>query len=331
MKNSAIVTLPRAKVTRTSIVTYDYLIDRLPRSNSQKATEGNLAIKEVDGFLSTKAKRRLKAVVNTFTSAMDLVRYKPKNWITGKKPYIALITLTLSAPQSHTDLFIKRHFLNSFLIFLKTKHKVVNYIWRAEPQENGNIHFHIVVDAFVEWRLIRDEWNEIQARHGYIDKFEAKHGHRHPNSTDIHKPEDIKNMGAYICKYISKAGNYRAIQGRLWGCSDQLRKVVPFAKFIDTKLANLITTGTTKQLLREFKGDKFTVYVGNVFKLIKGYCKCLYKEIYEHYVQIFENLQQIAAKQSKRTENPKTRASPLFIGFQTVFDFSSVSLSYAKV
>jgi len=45
---------------------------------------------------------------------------------------LAFVTLTLPAPQRHTDIQIKRTCLNNFLIKLKEKHSVLHYVWRAE-------------------------------------------------------------------------------------------------------------------------------------------------------------------------------------------------------
>jgi hypothetical protein len=150
---------------------------------------------------------------------------------------MVFITLTLPSKQIHTDNEIKNSCLNQFIIEIKDKYKVENYLWRAEKQKNGNIHFHIVTDKFIPWSEIRDRWNRIVNKLGYVDKYrqELKAYHKNgfqvredllsrwdyksqvrayeagkandynnPNSTDIHSIKKISNIKAYISKYVTK-------------------------------------------------------------------------------------------------------------------------------
>lgn len=78
------------------------------------------------------------------------------------------------------------------------------YVWRAEAQKNGNIHFHIIINRFVHHRIIRDLWNSIQKKYGLLDDYFIKHGHYDANSTDVHSIKRIRNLGAYISKYMTK-------------------------------------------------------------------------------------------------------------------------------
>ena len=150
---------------------------------------------------------------------------------------LTFITLTLPSPQIHTDNEIKSTCLNHFLTVLRNKYSVDLYIWKAEKQENNNIHFHILTNRFIKWQELRNEWNNIINKLGYVDRYQAKMkeffkdgfrmsensqdkrpeaaqrsayyqnlltGFTNPNSTDIHALYKIKNVAAYISKYISK-------------------------------------------------------------------------------------------------------------------------------
>jgi hypothetical protein len=152
---------------------------------------------------------------------------------------IAFVTLTLPAAQIHSDIEIKSKCLNQFLIELKKRYKVARYVWRAEKQQNGNIHFHVLIDRFVPWQSLRDCWNRIVNKLGYVDRYreELKKWHasgfkvrkellknwdyksqlkayrngvandwNSPNSTDIHSIRKIINVKAYIAKYLTKNG-----------------------------------------------------------------------------------------------------------------------------
>ncbi len=158
---------------------------------------------------------------------------------TGRKfaMKVAFVTLTLPSTQIHPDNEIKASCLNQFLIEIKARCKVRRYVWRAEKQKNGNIHFHIVIDQFIPHQLIRDIWNRICEKLGYVSRYreEMKRWHtggfhvrkdllhrwsyksqvrayhagvvsdwNSPNSTDIHSIRKIINLKAYIVKYMTK-------------------------------------------------------------------------------------------------------------------------------
>lgn len=171
------------------------------------------------------------------------------------------ITLSLSASQAHSDNIIKSKLLNHFLVHIARKYKVDNYIWRAEAQSNGRIHFHIITDKFIHWQDLQRDWNRIQAKLGYISRFYESSGHMMPNSTDVHSLKNVKNIAAYLTKYCSKnskgitilltdkrplkrtnpplidatvfpepnAKFYRQIHGKLWGCSSMLSRLCKFS------------------------------------------------------------------------------------------------------
>jgi hypothetical protein len=207
--------------------------------------------------------------------------------------------LTLPSPQKHTDLELKRLLLNRFLVYIQKKYNVKNFVWKAESQNNGNIHFHILVDRFIKWKKVRAYWNKILDQTGYIEPFFLKYGHRDPNSTDIHglykdkQGKQIGNIGAYLAKYMSKNEDLkRGIDGRLWGCSDNLKKVESFKILVDG-------AWDWRQYLRELYLDKkteffekeyFLLLSGNYLELLKNKFPSLYSQYQNHYVNEFNKL-----------------------------------------
>lgn len=121
---------------------------------------------------------------------------------------VNFITLTLpdtEKPISDRDL--QKQLLNPFLTYMRKYHNLTNYVWRLEFQANGKLHVHISTDTFIHYEKIRDTWNRLLDKNGYMDLFYKKHGHRDPNSTDVHATKKIKNMAAYLAKYMSKKGS----------------------------------------------------------------------------------------------------------------------------
>jgi len=206
-----------------------------------------------------------KAAAQRITDAINWLLYLSRE----KKAYskktgsyfkfkIAFITLTLSSNQIHDDITIKDKLLNTFLLTLKRDYKVRHYVWRAEKQTNGNIHFHITVDKYIPHWELRDKWNRIQNNLSYVDRYHKKfkditykdyvsvsrslsdvkesilkkryqygksNGWYNPNSTDIHSVKKIKDISAYLTKYLTKKQENGAIQGYQWRLSYTLSKL----------------------------------------------------------------------------------------------------------
>lgn len=210
------------------------------------------------------------------TKAIDYIIFlsKPKklpNTTHGKNFTFKLnfITLTLSSPQVHTDQEIKSLLLNQFFIEMSRRWKVPCYIWRAEKQANGNIHFHIITGKFIPWSELRNVWNRIQQKLGYVTRYRDnrlnwhREGFRYdpskkaawtyakqlkaykdgirtdwdnPNSTDVHSIQHIGNIKAYFIKYLTKSDTSQELAGRLWGCSVNLSHLPGGVSDVDSSL-----------------------------------------------------------------------------------------------
>jgi len=190
-----------------------------------------------EGKISDIARRKMSKAIDYLLLMANEKKVQSRH--TGRQVAfkIAFITLTLPSVQQHEDSEIKSKCLNQFLIEIKKFYHVRNYIWRAEKQKNGNIHFHIICDKFIPWSEIRDRWNRIVNKLGYVDRYreEVKRFHsggfkvrtdllhqwseqkqiiaynkgvandwNSPNSTDIHSVRKIINIKAYLSKYMTK-------------------------------------------------------------------------------------------------------------------------------
>lgn len=177
------------------------------------------------GILSASAKKKLVKAINLLIAIAE-----PKKAIAfdSKKEFmfrVNFITLTLPAPQGTvSDKELKQKCLKQWLEYWKDQLPGMSYVWRAERQKNGNLHFHLVTDRYIHYKAIRDTWNRCLKPTGLIDAFQAKHGHPHPNSTDVHAVKNVRNLGAYIAKYMSKTeSTAQPIEGRVWDCSKNLK------------------------------------------------------------------------------------------------------------
>ena len=231
---------------------------------------------------------------------------------------LSFITLTLSSQQIHSDNEIKSSLLNQFLVEARKKWNVVNYLWRAEPQINGNIHFHILCDKFIPWSELRDTWNRIQNKLGYVDRYRAEKreffkggfkvrqdllqkwayknqleayrtGSRNdwnsPNSSDIHSVVKIKNLPAYLAKYCVKNSEGRKIEGSLWNLSESLSRISGASGVIDSFLGEELTKIVNLFPERVHKHDFYTI----VYVPVTEWSNIVNGDLYELF-QLYVNL-----------------------------------------
>lgn len=207
--------------------------------------------------LSKKAVRRLTNAVNWLVASARK-KYVFER-ISGKRFSfkINFVTLTLPADCPEiSDHRFKSVLLHNFINTCRYKFGLSNYVWKVEAQENGKIHAHFTTDTFIHWRDLRDVWNSILLKNGLLDNYILRHskmdfetyaktynpdgkrsenalrqafehgtstGWTSPNSTDVHSVWKVKDIAAYLAKYMGKSEeDRREIKGRLWGCSYNL-------------------------------------------------------------------------------------------------------------
>lgn len=196
-------------------------LNNLNRNN----TETGQLEKAYSGIMTPFAKKKLKRAIQLMVaSAKDK---EAINFKTGK-PFlfkVNFITLTLPSPQTTiTDKQIKKECLDNFIKRMKRQCNLNNYVWRAERQKNGNLHFHMITDTYMHLEKIRNNWNAVLNKFHFINDFEQRHGHRNPNSTDVHAVWKVKNLTQYFIKYMSKGEQEGdTVEGKLWDCSKALK------------------------------------------------------------------------------------------------------------
>jgi hypothetical protein len=153
------------------------------------------------------------------------------------------VTMTVSARK---NISAKEGYHNLMRPFLRKLQKEgsYSYLWKAELQKRGQLHYHLVTDTFFTWQLIRSTWNNLQRRHRYLDDYAKQTGHFDANSTDVHALNGVGNVGAYLAKYLGKSNN-ATIKGKIWDCSTNLKR----------KRFAFTPTNTQEMQLRELQND----------------------------------------------------------------------------
>lgn len=324
---------------------------RTTRSQTNEDSLANLekgARGMYNGYMSKATSTKCKKMINGLLLAIEFGKIK-------RTP--TFVTLTLPSTQNHPDKFIRRHLLGRFIKAMKRKHDVKYYFHRSEPQANGNIHFHLLMDSFIKWEDVRGNWNFILEKYGYIDDYRAaqeewhKNGFKlrpelvkrrkdkrtgkmvggwteekqrkaydygvqtnwgNPNSSDIHALKKIKNVSAYLCKYLTKTEQdknkpqVRAIEGRIWGASDELRELdyfngMAFGQTVDGEIIEYDELiDDYMQKLSEIEGVKIKETSDNMIQvflldkrqhqLMSKHAPMLYRYYYHHYSEAAKKL-----------------------------------------
>lgn len=199
---------PYLSINPQRIVTYTLFESRGKRETVQKLT--GKAIRAGQNGLSARASKNMAAAINALTYSAPwktvYVRSEEKHY----RYKVNFITLTLPSLQLHSDKEIVKECLSPFLEAWQKKAPGLLYVWKAEVQDNGNLHFHITSNMFYHHKALRDDWNRFINKLGYVDRSVSSS----PNSTDVHSVRNIKNLAAYMATYLTKKDNHTKVLKR---------------------------------------------------------------------------------------------------------------------
>jgi hypothetical protein len=194
------------------------------RSLRQKQNEIKLKDNSTNGFLSAKAKSKMKNALNWLHIS---AKYKAVWSKKEKKSFwfkVNFITLTIP-PQESTGVSsaLFQKCLNTFLTYSRKYRQLHNYVWKVEQSVDGRLHVHIATDIFYHYNDLRTAWNRILQREGLLEFHYKKFNNFNPNSTDVHKTRGLNDVVAYICEYMAKDSDLdKDYKGRIWGASYSL-------------------------------------------------------------------------------------------------------------
>ncbi|GEM_PF-3374031 len=250
-------------------------------------------------FSSTQAKK-IQDSTNTFIDTISAAYRKAKGL---RQRMVTFVTLTIPGQQMHTDKVLVRALVDFIDHLKKVKNTEIkdkqdtgrelltlkNYVWRAETTEAGNIHFHLLFDTYVNHITLKRVWANYLTKLGYENANKA---------ANIHNLENIKDVGSYVTKYLTKpplnnefekllkAGtvrrdelkNYapelvyrRPVLYTSWGCSRDLKQLkAPTFSGEDVPQFDEIKNECKAVELPEEIKDFVKVYSGKVYDLIKA-------------------------------------------------------------
>lgn len=229
-----VLSYPMLQVRRNKVIEY-----QLSEWNSYAKSEEQLELinntkSAYSGEITESGKKRMKRCLLLWAEALELFNVKYRHEVKANERKLVFLTLTLSAVQVHPDQEIKSKILRPFMRWLRESQGCNNYIWKAEVQKNGNIHFHVIIDQFIDKDEVRYKWNEYQDNLGYFERYQRKFGDKQAPSTQIEVVENQEQIERYIGKYISKSQGCRSIEGRVWEASKNVKSLRYFEIERDT-------------------------------------------------------------------------------------------------
>lgn len=252
--------IPVLKISPKSVSYYSEHSHIFKGDPIQPDCETLIKLRQHEGNLSQQGKKNLIESIERFYFFLQRANETKRAQKIKTKRTLKFVTLTLASAQIHSDNEIRKILLNQFLTEMREKFGLKNYIWKAEKQQNGNIHFHVIIDIFISHLEIRQIWNRIQNKLGYVDRFRSniaslgfdsyfdncrknnsqissdiivqrwQKGQRenwsNPPGTEIRQVEKVRKIGSYFAKYFSKASYLDPGFGRIWFASRNISQDV---------------------------------------------------------------------------------------------------------
>lgn len=251
--------------TKSIIQYYSYALpsNRVSTINYHfKNKENREKAETYSGQITKGSKKRLQRAISLFVQSTR--ERQILNPVTNRHMSFRynFITLTMPASENSTDAkYCHKHLLQPFLRTMRRKYGLKNYVWKCELQKNNNVHYHITTDTFIHYQDLRNEWNHILDLRGMLDNFKAAHGHSDPNSTDIKKVQKVKDMEAYLIKYVCKEDTEgRKINAKVWDCSTTLKQAKYFTIEGSDRLERDLYQLEQKGVLRVYSSERFAVF-----------------------------------------------------------------------
>lgn len=235
-------------------------IFRYGQKNVSEVSIRNLALKGTSGNIKSGSQSRVQKFLSVWLKGLyyNYETEQVKGNLRARLP--VFVTLTLPAQQIHPDTVIKRECLMPFIQELKRQCNVVNYFWKAELQKNYNIHFHLIVDTFIDASVLQHTWNKHINKLGYVDRYETKFRHANPPSTHIELINSVQKAVSYITKYVTKDDMNGSIDGRKWEASKPVKELRTPSYWLDSSIENYLSFLIDSDKVRVFHDEYFSCF-----------------------------------------------------------------------
>ena len=243
-----------------SLINY-YKPEKASNSNNlQKIRDSGIEVETYKGQITKRAKKEIQKTLFNWAWAYEIGSQKKS---IEYKSNLYFLTLTLPSQQWHDDWEITQTCLNTFITGIKYRYALKNFLWKAEKQNNSNLHYHFVIDKRIDAAEVRKFWNDCINKLDYVSNYRMdrryffRNGFRvdekllskydeqkqrqwyeygkatfwsNPRTIDVVECDNARKIGVYLSKYVSKSDGEQMINGRVWSRSRELAKIGYFSK-----------------------------------------------------------------------------------------------------
>lgn len=223
------ITLPYIQVRHNSLILYSLPVDNYSHRRSAFTQP------TYQGKVTSGSAKRIRKACDLLIQLSPLVWIK--NPITGRQVSHTLSFITLTIPEQDQKYEANeghKYLLEPFIRRMREKHGMTTYIWKAEFQQNGMLHYHITTRAWILHSDIKETWNNLLHKNHLLDYHYQKYGNHTPPSTQIKKVYKNKKLESYLQKEISKVQNDKTTDGKIWDCSLNLKQARSFTTIMES-------------------------------------------------------------------------------------------------
>lgn len=212
-----------------------------------------------NGELSLMSKKKIVNRILWLNQIAEVKTYKTKKgqFIQHK---LSMLTLTLPSKMQHSPQFITENCLTKFLNLIRSYYKIKNYIWKLELQQNGNVHYHIITDAELDYNSLKKIWNKIINKFGYVDEYsksslglgEKKYIRKRLEEMRKYKKYELLNE-ANLIKEIREVWKYQRSINFSEPNTINIKRV-SLNSNIENYIAKYVSKGSNTDSLSSFKG-----------------------------------------------------------------------------
>lgn len=232
---------------------------------AQKQLTENLKLqKTYTGLCTPGSRKRIIRCIEFLVQAA----YEKKRWVTNPvtqqpMPFnLSFQTLTVHSPDK--NILTKEAYKNllaPYLKWMRDNYGCYTYMWKAELQERGQIHYHIISTAFIHYEDVRKKWNYLNRKAGYLDDFFKEYGHYNAPGTEIKSVEKQHEMAGYLKKeFLKSYQNKTTVGGKVWDCSMNLKEVKPFTVNHDGYRGLISAMIFRNEIKEQFSDSRCTIY-----------------------------------------------------------------------
>jgi hypothetical protein len=165
-------------------------------------------------------------------------RTQIRRLVNSNQDFTKFVTLTFA--ENLQDIKTANRHFNKFIMRLSYRYSDLKYLAIIEFQKRGAIHYHFLCNLpYIENQTLRDIWT---------------FGH-----VKINKIKNVTNLGAYVCKYLSKDGNNeKMFRKKKYFCSKNLEQPEKiFDNKIIQELKNFYNLSTMQPTYKTIFSNKY--------------------------------------------------------------------------